>query len=184
MTFSKQYTQAVEVSIWRRQLPAFDQGDRAADFLTEVIGRPVRLVATRPSDTLNADKNILFQDGQALHLIGAGSLLHAQTHLPNYQIDARRFRPNIIVDDDEGEMPPFVEDNWQIIDTPSAVLRMDKHCERCNIPAINPDSLDNEDAVQDYLLTYRKINKRILFGVCGHGVKLGHLRVGDCLTVS
>ncbi len=87
------------------------------------------------------------------------------------------------MDDDEEKLPAFAEDNWQIINTPSAVLRMDKPCERCNIPAINPDNLNSEQAVQDYLLKYRKINKRILFGVCGHGVKLGRLRIGDCLTV-
>ncbi len=49
--FSRQYTQKVSAIVWKREVPAFDQGDSVADFLTKIIGRKVRLLATRPSDT-------------------------------------------------------------------------------------------------------------------------------------
>lgn len=182
----KQYTQAVASTVWSRQVPAFDQGDDAAHFLSQIIGREVRLLATRPIDTLNAERQILFQDGRALHILTEATLRHVSQQLPNVDIDARRFRPNIVIGDNDLDTPPlsaFAEDNWQSIHTPSVTLAKEKLCERCNIPNINPDNLSIDKAVLKYLVTHRKINGKPCLGINARSEKLGRLAVGDSVSI-
>ncbi len=179
--FEKQYLHPVDSTVWKRNVPAFDQGDEVANFLSQVIGRKVRLLATRPVDTLNAQKNILFQDGQAVHLLTEFSLNHIQQLLPDYEIDEQRFRPNIVIgaSSPDEQCEAFMEDNWQQVSTSNTELVITKLCERCAIPSINPKTLDKERAVDHYFKEYRMINKKPMFGVCGKATKLGKLRVGD-----
>lgn len=187
LRFAKQYQQAVSAEVWRREVPGFDQGDAVADFLSQIIGRSVRLIATRPLDTQSAEKQILFQDGQALHILSEASLAHAQQQLPHVDIDARRFRPNIVIGevkprDDTSAISAFAEDNWHSIDTPTTAITISKLCERCNIPSIHPDTLTVDKAVGAYFKTHRMIERRPMFGVCGGSVLGGQLSVGDKIT--
>ncbi len=186
ITFTKQYQQSVAATVWKRSVPAFDQGDAVAEFLSDIIGRKVRLLATRPVDTENAEKAILFQDGQAVHLLTEKSLQHAQEKLLAYQIDVRRFRPNIVIgeaEDVENSLSPFAEDQWKNVGTDKTEMMITKLCERCTVPGINPQTLDKETAVYHYFKTYRLVNKKPMFGICGYGTKLGCLQVGDRVTV-
>ncbi len=183
-SFSRQYQHKAQATVWKREVPAFDQGDVVADFLSKVIGKKVRLLATRPSDTENCDSPVLFQDEQAVHLISEASLADAQAHIPDFPIDARRFRPNIVVKDSENNLPAFAEDAWKHVQTQSCSVILNKPCERCNIPNINPDTLTAEKAVGDYLNTYRRFEGRPIFGVCGGVENVGTLKVGDEMTYS
>ncbi|MDP8079794.1 MOSC domain-containing protein [Phocoenobacter skyensis] len=186
ITFEKQYIFPVNTTVWKRDIPAFDQGDEVADFLSGIIGRNVRLLATRPIDTLNAQKNILFQDGQAVHLLTESSLNHIQQLLPDCDIDVRRFRPNMVIAKNKSDeiLDAFSEDNWQKVSTEQIDLTITKLCERCAIPSINPQTLDKERAVDNYLKQYRIIDKKPMFGVCGYGSKLGTLNIGDTIIVT
>ncbi|MDP8101780.1 MOSC domain-containing protein [Phocoenobacter atlanticus] len=181
--FEKQYINKVNTTVWRRDVPAFDQGDDVAIFLSEIIGRPVRLFATRPEDIFNTRKNILFQDGQAVHLLTESSLEHAQQSLADFHIDVQRFRPNIVIGKStpDEQLTAFIEDSWQKIHTKQIELTITKLCERCAIPSINPQTLEKERAVDHYLKQYRIIDKKPMFGVCGYGSKLGILKVGDSI---
>lgn len=180
-SFSRQYMQKVSATVWKREVPAFDQGDSVADFLTKIIGRKVRLLATRPSDTDDCENSVLFQDKQAVHLVSEASLAHAQRYISQFVIDARRFRPNIVVEETENHLPAFAEDTWRSIQTETCSVVFHELCERCNIPSINPDTLAVEKAVSDYLTKYRRSEGRPVFGVCGGVEKAGVLQVGDFL---
>ncbi|MDG6881777.1 Uncharacterized Fe-S protein [Phocoenobacter uteri] len=181
ITFEKQYVNTVNSKVWKRELKAFDQGDTVAQFLSEIIGRNVRLLAIRPMDTLNSAKNILFQDSQAVHLVTEFSLHHCQQHLADYHIDVQRFRPNIVIGSriSEDAFPPFIEDNWQKIQTEHTELIIKKRCERCTIPSINPQTLAKEKAIDHYLQQHRTFKKKPVFGISGYASKLGTLHVGD-----
>ncbi len=186
VVFEKQYLYPVNSTVWKREVPAFDQGDKVAHFLSKIIGRDVRLLATRPVDTENAQKNILFQDGQAVHLLTESSLHHIQQALADYDIDEQRFRPNIVIGKSETDekLAAFCEDNWQEISTQQVTLEITKLCERCAIPSINPQTLEKEKAVDQYLKQYRIINRKPVFGVCGYGSQLGKLTVGDIVKIN
>ncbi len=189
-TFDKSYNEPVTTEVWRRDVPAFDQGDKVADFLSDIIGRDVRLLATRPEDTLHAEKSILFQDGQAVHVLTEFSLQHAQQMLGDYGIDVRRFRPNIVIGADASEsadsnqFTAFMEDEWKHLQIGQTELTITKLCERCAIPTINPETLGKEKAVHAYFKVHRLVNQKPVFGVCGYGTKLGTLAVGDrCVVI-
>ncbi len=184
-TFDKSYYRPASAEVWRRNVPAFDQDDEVADFLSDIIDRKVRLLATRPTDTADSDKPILFQDGQAVHILTEFSLQHAQQILGDYDIDVRRFRPNIVIgvdaseSNDSKQFTAFMEDEWKHLQIGQTELTMTKLCERCAIPTINPETLDKEKAVHAYFKAHRLVNKKPVFGICGYGAKLGNLAVGD-----
>ncbi len=188
-TFEKSYYRPASAEVWQRTVPAFDQGDDIADCLSDIIGREVRLLATRPQDTQQAEKPILFQDGQALHILTEFSLQHAQRSLADYEIDVRRFRPNLVIGATTGgaseahQFSAFVEDQWKHLQTKQVELRITKLCERCVIPTINPQTLRKEKAVSAYFKAHRLVNKKPVFGVCGYGTKLGRLALGDRVIV-
>ncbi|PIE44820.1 MAG: hypothetical protein CSA45_05175 [Gammaproteobacteria bacterium] len=188
-TFDKSYYRPASAEVWRRRVPAFDQGDDVADCLSDIIGHKVRLLATRPSDTAHADKPILFQDGQAVHVLTEFSLQHAQQMLADYDIDVRRFRPNIVIGAAAGDacksnqFSAFMEDKWKHLQTEQVELSITKLCERCVVPTINPQTLSKEKAVYTYFKAHRLVNKKSVFGVCGYGTKLGKLAVGDKVIV-
>jgi uncharacterized protein YcbX len=53
-----------------------------------------------------------FHDSAAVHLLASGTLAHLRALIgPDAQVDARRFRPNIVVDTG-GMHDTFVEDDW------------------------------------------------------------------------
>lgn len=186
-TFEKSYTAPASAEVWRRNVPAFDQGDDVADFLSEMIGRQVRLLATRPTATVHSEKPILFQDGQSVHILTEFSLQHAQQMLSEYDIDVRRFRPNIVIGAEnssaDSQHTAFIEDTWESVRTEHVEFSISNLCERCAVPTINPQTLDKEKAVNDYFRQYRLVDKKPVFGVCGNATKLGKLSVGDKVSV-
>ncbi|MBS9777125.1 MAG: MOSC N-terminal beta barrel domain-containing protein [Gammaproteobacteria bacterium] len=187
--FSKSYSQPVSAEVWRRPVSGFDQGDLIANFLTSIIGKKVRLIATRPTDTRPPENNILFQDGQAVHIISEASLQHAQKHLPELMIDTRRFRPNIIIgnstDTPQNEkLSAFAEDSWKTVTINSVKITVDRLCERCNIPSIAPDTLSVDNNVHKYFQDYRIINKRPMFGICGSILSNDLITIGDIAKIS
>ncbi len=184
--FQRQFTQPVIAKVWSREVPAFDQGDTVADFLSAVVGRRVRLLATRPIDTSTAERPILFQDGRAVHILSEATLNHVRQALPDIDIDARRFRPNIVIGDhkaDTQKLAAFAEDHWQHVHTASTSITVENLCQRCIMPSINPDNLHNDAAVQNYLLKHRLIKGEPCLGINGCGVRLGHLQVGEKVKV-
>lgn len=185
LRFEKTFQVVKSAKVWSRQVPAFDQGDKVAEYLSGIIGCAVRLLATRPTDTLNAERRILFQDGHAVHILSEASLNQVRKSLPAIDIDARRFRPNIVVDNGEGEiLAAFAEDSWQHLHTPFTALAVEKLCKRCNVPSINPDNLSVESAVQKYLLAHRMMHGIPCLGVNACGAKLGQLSIGETVTIS
>ncbi|WP_218110636.1 MOSC domain-containing protein [Ostreibacterium oceani] len=181
VVYTDQSTQTI-VSVWQRQTAAYDQGQAVAEYLSDIVGQPVRLVYMCPSLAYSKGYQVLFQDAQPIHLVSESSLAHAQQQIAGAAIDYRRFRPNIVV---SGAVDAFAEDDWQRITTCGVSMHVQMPCERCNVPAINPDSGEHEEAVLDYLRRYRLPEGRrvSIFGVTTRVTKLGRLRVGDVMNV-
>ncbi len=95
--------------------------------LSEVIGRPVRLVSQSPNglrfeaaapgiDPISleetADYPVLtpFFDLASLHLVSTSGLAHLRSFYPEGDFDARRFRPNIVIEAPGSQ--GFIEETW------------------------------------------------------------------------
>jgi hypothetical protein len=129
-----------EVVVWGHGCRAFDQGEAAARWLGDFLGRAVRLVRFDPahrrlSDTawtggLEAPNR--FSDGFALLAISLASLADLNARLPA-PLPMDRFRPNLVLDG----LAPYGEDQLGDLVAGDVRLRRVKPCTRCSITTTN-----------------------------------------------
>lgn len=175
------------VTIWNDTLRVPDAGDQAAQWLSEFMGRPTRLVHVPderarwlPSGYGTIDDKVGFADGFPLLLIGQGSLddLSAKVGRP---LEMLRFRPNLVVEGSEA----FAEDGWKRIRIGDMEFRLLKGCSRCILTTIDPKtgerSADREPMTT--LKTYREREGDIWFGQNMVNDGPGMLEVGMEVTV-
>lgn len=170
------------VTVWQDSLQVPDAGDEAAAWLSELLGRPCRLVQvpearTRQVDTAYAlpGDRVAFADGFPLLLIGQASLddLAQRVGRP---LSMLRFRPNLVVVGSE----PYAEDGWKRIRIGEVDFEVAKGCTRCILTTVDPQSgersADREPLAT--LKTYREREGDVYFGqnLLPRGV--GELQVG------
>ncbi|MFJ4155574.1 MOSC domain-containing protein [Pseudomonas sp. NPDC089752] len=156
------------VTIWRDTLRVPDGGDEAAAWLTQMLGKPMRLVYCPeqrarylPSGYgLNSDR-AAFPDGFPLLLIGQGSLDELNRRIGR-PMEMLRFRPNLVVQGAE----PFAEDDWKRIRIGELEFRVLKPSVRCILTTLDPvtgeRSPDREPLTT--LKTFREKEGDVLFG--------------------
>lgn len=144
------------VLVWNHACRAFDEGDGAAQWLTQYLGRNVRLARFDPAHkrasnrerTAGSEALNRFSDGYPMLLVSRASLDDLNNRLQENGRDPlpmNRFRPNIVIDD----VGPFDEDRMVSLTAGEVVLKPVKPCPRCPIPSIDqatgmrgPDPLD------------------------------------------
>jgi uncharacterized protein YcbX len=144
------------ITVWRHDGTALDEGDEAANWLSALLGRALRLVRWDPDSRRVADSHwtgdvvagIRFPDGFPLLLAGNGSLAQVNRWLAGAgrrPLAMDRFRPNLVIDG----LAPFEEDHLTDIACGAARIRPVKPCTRCGVPSIDqltgergPDPLD------------------------------------------
>jgi hypothetical protein len=127
---------AVEVTVWRDRVPAFDQGDEPAAWIRSLLGREARLVrfdrrARRLSDrawTGTVEALNRFSDGYPLLILSRASLDDLNSRLPA-ALPMNRFRPNVVLDG----LPAYGEDGLHELKSGDVQLRIVKPCTRCTI---------------------------------------------------
>ncbi len=90
-------------------------------------------------------------------------------------VDARRFRPNLVLDASGSE--DFPESGWlgRLLRIGTAVVRVDQPIERCALVNVDPDSLVRNANVLRTIAQQRELD----FGAYGSPVTPGVLRPGD-----
>ncbi|MEO5888395.1 MAG: MOSC N-terminal beta barrel domain-containing protein [Anaerolineales bacterium] len=156
------------VSIWKSKgVQAIDQGDEAAQWFSDWLGTPVRLVhiadgykrLVNEEYTVNADDHTGFSDGYPILLTSEEGLQDLNTHLGS-PIPMNRFRPNIVV---KGG-PAFVEDSWNRIRLGDVELAVVKPCARCVVTTIDKDTLEKSKEPLKTLEKYRRHKLGAIFG--------------------
>lgn len=121
-------------------------GEVLDENLTRWLGRPMRLVEAAiygtatfesPEDFERDDSDLVqweglrgsFVDESHLHLISTGDLDQLALERPDLQWNVRRFRPNIVVDDESGVLVPAVP--GQRLRVGDAEIEIQKGCSRC-----------------------------------------------------
>ena len=149
----------VEVNVWRDRCQAHEQGTEVAGWLSDLLGRPVRLVRFAPAQrrlsdpvwTGGVDAENRFSDGFALLAISRASLadLNARLAVP---LAMNRFRPNLEL---EG-LPPYGEDELEDLAAGALRLRRVKPCTRCAITTTDQmtGKVDGDEPLRT-LKTYR-----------------------------
>ena len=179
--------QPARVRVWDDEVPAFDMGDVAAQWFTDFLGRPARLVRFDPAHrrlsslkwTGGIEAPNQFSDGFPLLVTSEASLVELNRRLQatgQLPVDMARFRPNLVL----GGVEAHDEDRLGVlrIDTGAgmAELKPVKPCARCPIPDIDPATAVSHSVVSDTLQTYRR--DRRLDGAVAFGMNAMVLR-GD-----
>jgi hypothetical protein len=175
----------VQVRIWSDTTAAVDTGDDASDWLSETLGRPLRLVympddsvrPVHPSFGRPGDR-VGFADAFPFLLLSQAALgaLNGKLAVP---LPMNRFRPNLVVDGVE----PHAEDGWKRISIGDIALDIVKPCARCLVTTT--DQATGERGVEPLrtLATYRKVGSHVMFGQNAIHRGQGTLRVGDAVRV-
>jgi uncharacterized protein YcbX len=175
----------IQVQVWKDIVNARDVGVEVDAWLSQKLNKDVRLVklANPGSRLMRAEDSVTpsglsFADDFPYLLTATGSLENLNERLDK-PIDMSRFRPNFVI---AGTLP-FQEDNWTHIRIGNIHFAVAKPCERCVV--INVDQTTGVRSAEPLktLASYRKVNRKILFGQNLIARNDGVLKTGDLFTV-
>lgn len=153
------------VRVWDDEVDAWDMGAVAAQWFTDFLGRPCRLVRFDPEVrrasslkwTSGVEALNQFSDGFPLLVTSEGSMaelnrrLREAGHAP---VGVERFRPNVVLAgldaNDEDRL-----DAIRVAADREVRLKPVKPCARCSIPDIDPATGTSSPEVNEALRAYR-----------------------------
>ncbi len=157
---------ATRARVWDDAVKAYDMGALAAQWFTDFLGQPARLVRFDPEQQRLADMKwtgglaaeTAFADGFPLLVANEASLADLNTRLAARgaaPVTMQRFRPNLVF----SGWQAWDEDHIREITlrTPEGPvrLRLVKPCTRCSIPDVDPATGTSSHDVGDLLRTFR-----------------------------
>ena len=178
-------TQSVDV--WSSTgVQAVDQGDEAATWFSDWLGKSVRLVhmadgyrrKVNPQYAVRKDDHTSFSDGYPILLISEESLQDLNTRLAS-PLPMNRFRPNLVV----RGCDPYAEDTWNKIKIGDVELAIVKPCARCEVTTIDKETLERSKEPLKTLGKYRKHKLGAIFGQNVIPVTEGNLQLGMNVNV-
>ena len=174
-----------QVQLWGQKMAAYDMGPIAAQWFTDFLGTPARLVRFDPEHRYVSDMQWTggiealnqFNDGYPLLVISEASLdqfneKRAAQGLPAVGMD--RFRPNIVLGNPATgpALLPHDEDRLEQLQIATAQgvvqLQLVKPCPRCPIPNVDPATGLTSPDVGDLLQSYRsdaRLDGAVAFGM-------------------
>jgi uncharacterized protein YcbX len=167
------------VTVWKDEVAAYDMGDLAAQWFTDFLGQPLRMVRFDPAQrrlssrdwTGDIEAENAFADAFPLLVASSAAIEVLNRRLAeggHGAVAMTRFRPNLVVDgvDDHAE-DHFDEIRFDTADGPVR-LKVVKPCVRCPIPDIDPATGERGHAVGDTLQSYRadsRMDGAVTFGM-------------------
>ncbi len=170
---------ATRVRVWDDVVKAYDMGALAAQWFSDFLGTPARLVRFDPEQqrlseaawTGSVQAENSFSDGFPLLVVNQASLDDLNARLAAKGVAAatlQRFRPNLVL----SGLQPFDEDHIDELDIDTdegqVRLRLVKPCVRCGIPNVDPGSAQKSSEPGATLAGYRadaRLHGGITFGV-------------------
>ena len=157
------------------------------DFLAEmrqIFGRledePLPDLSVFPPEILEFESPPgTYLDAFPLLILTTGSLRHLQSLVPDSTIDVRRFRPNLLVDLDNGEPWPELEWVGQRVRVGTAVLEIVAPCPRCVMITRAVAELPQDSSIMRAVV--REANQNL--GVYATVVEPGVVTTGDSISV-
>jgi uncharacterized protein len=175
------------VDIWKSKgVDAIDQGDESAQWFSDWLGVPVRLVhiadgfkrKLNADYAIHADDHTGFADGYPILIISEESLQDLNSRLDS-KLPMNRFRPNIVIAGCE----PFAEDSWKRIKFGEIEMAIVKPCARCVVTTIDKETLEKSKEPLKTLSTYRNHELGAIFGMNVIPLNSGRLEVGMSVQV-
>jgi len=178
------------VQVWRTETIGLDQGEAIAQWLSQCLATPCRLVAQspqhpRPTDPAYAPGGrVSFADGYPVLLTNTASLADLNERIRANQgqsVGMERFRPNLVVESGIA----FGEDEWRSLRIGAVNFKAVKGCDRCIVTttdqqtgARNPDKEPLKT-----LATFRQRQGKLYFGENLIPQSEGVIQVGDEVAI-
>lgn len=170
----------IDVTVHRKPAPAVDQGDDAARWLSEVLGRECRLVRC-PDDggkrvnPASGDGHTMYADAYPATVVSTESLDGLNQRLAD-PVPMNRFRQNVVL---AGWGEPHREDDVRLLRVGGAVLRLVKPDDRCVVTTIDQATGERTREPLRTLARYRTRDQKICFGMFAMVEQPGAVRLGD-----
>lgn len=177
----------VRVRIWGDRAEALLVDGGAGEWLSDVLGEPVRLVYMPESTVRRApaphhptgETRVSFTDTSAVLVASEESLADLNARLPE-PLGIERFRPNVVV----SGAPPFDEDHWMGLSGGGVDLRAVQNCARCVVTTRDPRTgIAGKEPLRT-LATFREGPRGVEFGRYFAALVGGPLSVGEELQVT
>lgn len=172
----------VQATMWKHPIAVVAAPTSASDWFSAYLHRQCTLVYQPDSShrfrgpPVNGTR-LNLSDGNPVHLISEASLADLNTRL-TAPVDARRFRPNIVV----RGTAAYAEDYWRRIRIGGIEFKVVESCGRCSI--INVDEQGRgTGTVLKALASYRRWGNAVPFGQHLEYQQHGRLGVGDRIEV-
>ena len=167
------------VTVWRDTVPAWDMGAVAAQWFSDFLGQPCRLVRFDPEHrrlssmqwTAGIEAPNQFSDGFPVLIASEASMEQLNARLGaggHAAVGIERFRPNVVL----AGVDAHDEDRLDLlqVDSPEEEIHLQpvKPCGRCPIPDIDPATAQASPEVGDMLRRYRqdkRLDGAITFGM-------------------
>jgi uncharacterized protein YcbX len=191
---------AVRATVWDDEVAAYDMGDLCAQWFSDFLGRPLRLVRFDPEQkrlsnhrwtgTLDAENG--FTDGFPVLVSSVAAIDELNRRLRSQglpDVTMARFRPNLVLDGLDAHGEDALDEIAFATDDGPVRIKLVKPCARCPIPDVDPVTGETGHAVGDTLAGYRadaRLDGSITFGmnaVIVEGIERV-LRVGMAGTAS
>ena len=157
---------ATRAQVWDDQVAAYDMGDLAAQWFSDFLGQPLRLVRFDPEQkrlserawTHGIEAENSFSDGFPLLVTCTASLDEVNRRLRlagQPDIAMARFRPNLVLSGLDAHGEDHLDELLFATSDGEIRLKLAKPCTRCSIPDVDPLTGLRGHAVGDVLASYR-----------------------------
>jgi len=167
------------VRVWDDAVSAWDMGDLAAQWFSDFLGQPLRLVRFDPDVrrlsslkwTGGVEAPNQFSDGFPLLIASQASLDGLNQRLlagGHAAVEMARFRPNLVLAGLEAHDEDRLDAIWIETGGEPVQLRPVKPCARCPIPNVDPATAEVNPVVSDTLQAYRqdpRLGGAVTFGM-------------------
>jgi uncharacterized protein YcbX len=180
----------IDVTLWRDEFRAADQGERAAAWFADVLGTALRLVwfgpgSSRPIDprySPDPAAQTAFTDGYPVLAVTEASLADLNTRLVD-PVPMARFRPNLVVQGGAA----WSEDAWRVVTIGGVSFDAVKPCARCVVTTKDQQTGvgDSRQEPLRTLASFRTVpGLGVIFGQNLVPRVSGQLAVGDTVTAA
>lgn len=170
-----------ERSRLERAVPEYEGG------VPDVVRATASVDATGESITSGTVAPGTFFDFGKVHLVTTASLARMREVYPAGDFDVRRFRPNLVVDTDDG--PGFPEDAWpgSRLRVGEALFRVVVPTPRCAVPTLGHDELPPDPGImravaREHRVPVFDLGRLSCLGVYLDVLEAGTVRLGDKIT--
>ena len=173
--------QARMVTCWADRCAAWDEGDTAAEWFSDVLKAPLRLV--RMTDGFARPHGAAFADAYPLLIIGEASLADLNSRIVERggpDLPMNRFRPNLVVSGADA----YGEDGWTSVQIGEVTIECATRSARCKVTTVDQalGRVVNSAEPLNTLAQYRRDGSTVVFGRNASHRGPGRLRVGQTVV--